>query len=65
MKLNCDNPAAGQWAARGALPDIPGQSIILKKKIGDAAGFRRHVGSAHSASPPAYSQVARAHGCGL
>ena len=27
--------------------------------IGDAC-FRRHFGSAHSASPPAYSQVARA-----
>ena len=32
MKLNCDNPAAGQWAVRGALPDSAGQSIILKDR---------------------------------
>ena len=49
-------PAGGQRAARGALPDRAGQSIILKDRGRRFPTAR----SAHSASPPSYSQVARA-----
>ena len=47
---------------RPALPDSACQPIILTD---GGRRFPTARGSAHSASSPAYSQVARAHGCGL